>query len=59
MQFRVCSSIDWKANDLKNATCDKAGLHIIRHEFNVINHVLHIIKHKTEVFQNHEMRNLV
>ena len=40
--------IGWKAYDLKNFTCHKAGLNVIKHELHVIKHVLHVMKQKNE-----------
>ena len=38
--------IDWKAYDIKNFTCHKAGLNVIKHELHVIKHVLPVMKQK-------------
>ena len=38
--------IDWKAYDLKNFTCHKAGLNVMKQELHVIKHVLHVMKQK-------------
>ena len=55
------SELDWKAYDLKNFTCNKAGLNVIKHELHVMNHVLQSCQEaqNTKVVQNYEMRNLV
>ena len=45
--------IDWEAYDIKNFTCHKAGLNVIKHELHVIKHALHVMKQKkTKVAQN-------
>ena len=45
---------------LKNFICHKAGLYVMKHEWHVIKHVLHVMKQKKKkAVKNYEMRNLL